>query len=332
MVNNLSYIIFLLASPNPQNPQDQSSDYDLSLQQQKFIAKQTQILKSNNHQQHQHQTSQPSRYNMLDDNFELPLNTLQHFSTISGAASTYSLYEDQNYRSSFAASDSDIGVSNPVASSSIIRQPVNNEQNQPIYSTNFNNTSGRMSNYMQQVEEPSPPRFKSESNLGNYEATQNETATQLGTKFATYNPNQDSKNAFIQKTDRSHSSQVNYEHNQDLANYRRLSATSDYVLLQQQQQNQPPQLPIQPPRNRNFAGNNSNGYKLIKSSGSQLMPSMESGIIDHSMHYAELNQNQLSQSSLLQAANQQASQESETSLVEKLNLLKMGESITQTNK
>jgi tight junction protein 1 len=86
---------------------------------------------------------------VFDDNFEFPLynSANQALSMMSGAASTYSLYEESaNYncngnniqRSSFAASDSDI------CGSSICnhQQQQNGQQKQPdhtpIYSTNFN--------------------------------------------------------------------------------------------------------------------------------------------------------------------------------------------------
>jgi len=134
-----------------QNTTPSVQNYDLALQQHKFLTKQNQIMNTN-------------RYNMFNDNFELPMTSMHGFSTgISGAASTYSLYEDQNYRSSFAASDTDI--------TGLESQP----QHQPIYSTNFNNTPGnigRNSNYMTQVAESTPVndtqimhRYTSDSNV-----------------------------------------------------------------------------------------------------------------------------------------------------------------------
>jgi len=260
----------LSAGPAPATPVD---NYDSGLQEHhKLIAKQSQLLQTKQQQQQQH-----FRYNVFNDNFELPLNSMHVFSSaISGAASTYSLYEDQNYRSSFAASDTDL----------------NTEAPQPIYSTNFNNNnnstpshSGRQSNYMQQQEStpasepPQPPlhRFTSDSSVA---------------KYATYNPDT-AKNAFIQKTAPP-----------DTANYRRLSASGpDYA---------PPQLPAQPPRNRNFNAASAN-YKLIKNSGSSLMNGAHTA--DTSMHYTDL------------AENAGFPETNETSLVEKLNKLKMGESI-----
>jgi hypothetical protein len=105
---------------------------DMSLQQQKFVAKQNQLMQQN-------------RY-VLDDNFEFPIytpaNTAQTFSG-TGASSTYSLYEDNNYRSSIAASENDLntaGLNNTTNNSSpIIKNNSIHNSSQPIYSTNFHN-------------------------------------------------------------------------------------------------------------------------------------------------------------------------------------------------
>ncbi len=97
------------------------SNYEQSVQQQ-IIDKQNQLMRF------QYQQKMMSNF---DDNFELPMymsgcqqGGYPGGGGISGAASTYSLYEDQNYRSSFAASDSDIGPA--VASSSYINATSSN--------------------------------------------------------------------------------------------------------------------------------------------------------------------------------------------------------------
>ena len=73
----------------------------------------------------------------------------------SGGGATYSVYEENNYRSSFAASDSDIvaGTSNHPNNShlDVINGNMSNYTNENlIYSTNFNNkstTSSKIPNY-----------------------------------------------------------------------------------------------------------------------------------------------------------------------------------------
>lgn len=108
------------------------NNYDLTLQQQKFVAKQNQLL-------------QQQKY-LLDDNFEFPIYTAANIAASfgNGASSTYSLYEDNNYRSSIAASDSDLnaaGLMNNTNSSSplIMKNDSIHNTSQPIYSTNFHN-------------------------------------------------------------------------------------------------------------------------------------------------------------------------------------------------
>ena len=119
------------ASPN-------GNSFDFGLQQQNFVAKQSLLL----------QQAEP-----FDDNFELPIYALSA-GGISAAASTYSLYEDQNYRASFA-SESDACTSNS--------QQILNEVNQPapIYSTNFQSRSHSLfltaQNELKQVETESSP-------------------------------------------------------------------------------------------------------------------------------------------------------------------------------
>ena len=86
-----------------------------------------------------------NRY-LFDDNFEFPIYTSANnpLSMSGAASSTYSLYEENNYRSSFAASDSDI-CSSSMANG--IMKPNNNYTNDnSIYSTNFNNNINK-SNY-----------------------------------------------------------------------------------------------------------------------------------------------------------------------------------------
>ena len=320
------------ATKSPVN--EPTPNYDLNLQQQKFIAKQNQLMKYQ-FQQQQHQQHEQSKINsshvsnryVLDDNFEFPIYTSTNaggqFAGISGAASTYSLYEDQNYRSSYAASDSDVCISssNPVDSSSMLKQ----QPQQPIYSTNFNatNRSTLNMNTIEQlnstpnkfVEEQSLlTRFKSDSNLGKEQQAkptyEQENEKENWKKFATYsNAGKDqmdnSKPAFIQKT------------NQIDNSNKRLSATSDYASLPQQSATAAPSAQMH---------RHSSGYKLIKSSQSSLMPSVQSALIDNSMHYTELNEQQLQQqtssSSLL---NRSLLQPINKSLDSKFNDIKIGD-------
>lgn len=95
-----------------------ANSFDFGLQQQKFVAKQDLLL-------------QQVECKQLDDNFELPMYSISGRG-MSGAASTYSLYEDQNYRSSFA-SESDGCVSQ--------QEKAGDSACHPIYSTNFQSRS-----------------------------------------------------------------------------------------------------------------------------------------------------------------------------------------------
>ena len=101
-----------------QNSATSANSFDFGLQQQKFVAKQSLLLQQVERKQ-------------FDDNFELPMYSMSGRG-MSGAASTYSLYEDQNYRSSFA-SESDGCVSQ--------QDKVNESTCHPIYSTNFQSRS-----------------------------------------------------------------------------------------------------------------------------------------------------------------------------------------------
>ncbi|RNA22847.1 tight junction ZO-1-like [Brachionus plicatilis] len=86
---------------------------------------------------------------VFDDNFEFPIYTTAQ-PTISGAASTYSLYEENNFnRRSLAASDTDQQTNN-----------LHNESFSHIYSTNFNKPC---SSFHQ--DDAAINRVKSESNL-----------------------------------------------------------------------------------------------------------------------------------------------------------------------
>jgi hypothetical protein len=115
-------------------------------------------------------STNPNRY-LFDDNFEFPIYTAANpaMSMVSSGvgvgagASTYSLYEENNYRSSFAASDSDIvgiganccpinnGLKTATDVDGISPSNMTNYTNENlIYSTNFNNksmTSKLISNY-----------------------------------------------------------------------------------------------------------------------------------------------------------------------------------------
>jgi hypothetical protein len=303
-----------------------------------------------------------NRFN-FDDNFELPIYTSQpaqfNGGCVSGAASTYSLYEDQNYRSSFAASDSDICLAsnnpNPIANTSSILKNNNSNNLQPIYSTNFNSsqrvmdlneqlssTPGNNNNTLTQNYKDEDnsngqsfqmARFKSESNLINYEQPPSENGQNSNKnwtkKYATFNPNENvHKNALIQKT--GHKIGNDY----DVQDVQNCQISQNY----QNQVPNPPQPPALPPQNPRVINNySSNGYKLIKNSQSNLMPNMGSAIIDNSMHYADLNEGNMSNSSLvnntsipnipnnrslLQPISKNISS-NDLSLVEKLNHLKM---------
>lgn len=322
--------LLLKTNEAPQQVQNSNCELNAQHQQQFMVAKQ--------HQLRYHQQQQMNMHTNFDDNFELPMYTVQQAfpGAISGAASTYSLYEDQNYRSSFAASDSDIGPA--VASSSYVNNNnTNSNQSQPIYSTNFNTSSfkqqGQQNSYSTNtstVEHSTPlnsnavtdidhsmSRFKSDSNLINDHGPNSNT-----NKYATYNPNQ--RNAFVQKT-------ISYEQSRG-QNQRRLSSNSDYMAMNNSQL--APAPPSQPPRPN---------YKLIKnSSQSTLMPAMQSAVIDNSLHYTDLNDEStgtINNRSLLQPIQQQQQQnqsqnqsQNNESLVEKLNSLKMEKMLAKQQK
>ena len=97
-------------------------------------------------QHHQNKAAYLSNRYLFDDNFEFPIYTaanpaMSMMSNGNGAASTYSLYEENNYRSSFAASDSDIAATAAAANGA-----TNNNENL-IYSTNFNNKPSSTTGY-----------------------------------------------------------------------------------------------------------------------------------------------------------------------------------------
>lgn len=128
-----------------QEPVQSPSQFDMNLQQQ-LIDKQKQLLINANANQEQLATKGANkllnnRY-VFDDNFEFPIYTAANPAlSMSGAASsTYSLYEENYNRCSFAASDTDI-----CASVQNNQQKLTNFKNDPlvnpIYSTNFNNKS-----------------------------------------------------------------------------------------------------------------------------------------------------------------------------------------------
>jgi hypothetical protein len=178
--------------------------------------------------------------------------------------------------------------------------------NQPIYSTNFNTTNSRVANHHHQqphayASTPSTipaddqslmQRFKSDSNLitSHEDQFSGMMSGSVATKYATYNPREHlaQKSALIQKTN-------GYD--------RRQSVESNYMSMNNSVVAAAPAPPAQPPRPN---------YKLIKNSQSTLMPSMQSAIIDNSC-------------SLLQpiSSQQQEEAQSNLSLVEKLNSLKM---------
>lgn len=125
------------------NFQYNNNNYDRNLLHQKFIAKQNQLMKQQQY--------------LLDDNFEFPIYTASNTIGPSGgmgASSTYSLYEDNNYRSSIAASDSDlnagIGLINTTDNSSplFLKNECSHNTSQPIYSTNFHNNRNLNNNNM----------------------------------------------------------------------------------------------------------------------------------------------------------------------------------------
>jgi guanylate kinase len=143
------------ASPPPPTEQNHHS-------QQQFAINSTPNGHYNNYQ-YQRETaasssssSNPNRY-LFDDNFEFPIYTPANpaMSMVSSGggggggvcgANTYGLYEENNYRSSFAASDSDLvascGGGSGVGGSSLMTNMGANFTNENlIYSTNFNNKS-----------------------------------------------------------------------------------------------------------------------------------------------------------------------------------------------
>ncbi|CAF0720009.1 unnamed protein product [Brachionus calyciflorus] len=128
---------------------------------------------------------------IFDDNFEFPIYTTAN-PTISGAASTYSLYEENDFnRCSFAASEPDINASQ--------QQKLQNDSFSHIYSTNFNNKPVYPTS-----DNNSMTRVKSDPNLNqdlfvkaqvtygiaqNYQSIQDTQENENWKKFATYSAN-----------------------------------------------------------------------------------------------------------------------------------------------
>lgn len=142
-------------------------------------------------------TSSNQRY-VFDDNFEFPIYTAANPMSMSGAASsTYSLYEENNNlnndgnRCSFAASDSDL-------------KNIQNESNNPIYSTNFNNKPTNTTNaepitltrvksdpslvVNQQIQQSIPKNYPQPNQVYQYVA-QNNSENENWKKYATYSAN-----------------------------------------------------------------------------------------------------------------------------------------------
>lgn len=212
--------------------------------------------------------SEPQRY-VFDDNFEFPIYTTAN-PTISGAASTYSLYEENDFnRCSFAASDPDIN------SQQQVQKNLQNESFSQIYSTNFNNKPPY------QAENNAMSRVKSDPNLNqdlyvkaqitygnavnaqNYQIVQENQDNENWKKFATYSANTlknlengSSPIKSVSNTPTKCRPGLNDAHFSD--QFKRLSTNEGYE--------------------RN------SGYKLIKSSQSNLMPNTNKSIIDQQIN------------------------------------------------
>ena len=208
---------------------------------------------------------------VFDDNFEFPIYTTAN-PTISGAASTYSLYEENDFnRCSFAASETDMA-----------NQQTNNLHNESfshIYSTNFNKPTCSY-----QPENTSMNRVKSDPNLNqdlfvkaqvtypnpavqNYR-TDTEEEEENWRKFATI-----SAKTIKSLENGSGTKSVNNTPVKTRPSLNENNFSDQFKRLSTSESNE-----------RNSASASSSCYKLVKNSQSNLMPGTNKNVIDQHLN------------------------------------------------